>query len=144
MIIIDTNLLIYSVNRDAPQYEAAHEWLEATISGTQTIGLAWIVILSFLRVTTMAHLFRRPLAIKDAVQTVENWLDQPGVAVVHPGQHHARILHGLLLKLGTGGNLTTDAHLAALAIEHNAELCSVDRDFARFPGLRWRDPLSRP
>jgi uncharacterized protein len=142
MILIDANLLIYSVNKDASEYEAAHEWLESTISDAETIGLAWIVILTFVRVTTMPRLFRRPLTVREAVQTVESWLEQPGVTVVHPGERHARILHDLLLKVGTAANLTTDAHIAALAIEHYAELCTVDRDFAKFPGLRWRNPLS--
>ena len=142
MILIDANLLIYSVNRDAREYRAAHEWLESTISGTETIGLAWIVILTFIRLTTMPRLFLRPLTVKEAVQTVENWLEQPGVTVIHPGERHAHILRDLLLKVGTAGNLTTDAHLAALAIEHHAELCTGDRDFAKFPGLRWRDPLN--
>jgi hypothetical protein len=90
----------------------------------------------------MSHLFQRPISVRDAVQMVHNWLAHPGVAVIQPGPHHARILTDLVLKVGTAGNLTTDAHLAALAIEHNAELCSADRDFARFPGLRWHNPLT--
>jgi hypothetical protein len=87
-------------------------------------------------------LFRRPLPVDTAFDLVASWLDQPSAAIVHPGPRHLQILRELLLPLGAGGNLTSDAHLAALAIEHRAELCSSDTDFARFKGLKWRNPLS--
>jgi uncharacterized protein len=141
MIIVDVNLLIYAVNADAPLHRKAKAWLEETLSGTQTVGLPWTVLLAFLRLTTRAGVFRMPLSAESASELVEDWLRQPAAIAVEPTAQHLRILRDLVLPLGTGGNLTSDAHIAALAIEHGAELCSCDSDFARFPGLRWRNPL---
>jgi toxin-antitoxin system PIN domain toxin len=142
MIIPDVNLLIYASNRDAPLHRAARRWLEATISGSETIGLPWNVLLAFLRITTRQGPLRNPLSLDKAFDLVESWLDQPSVVVLHPGPRHARLLRDLLEPLGTGGNLTSDAHLAAIAIEQGAELCSSDTDFVRFHGLRWSNPLA--
>lgn len=142
MILLDANLLIYAVNEDAPFNRKAKSWLESAISGPDTVGFAWIVLLAFLRLTTRPGLFRNPLPIETSLDLVASWLDQPSSTVVHAGPRHLRILRELLLPIGTGGNLTSDAHLAALAIEHGAELCSSDSDFARFPGLKWRNPLA--
>jgi len=141
MILVDVNLLIYAVDKDAPRHAAAKSWWEATLSGTETVGLSWIVLLAFLRLTTRPNVFPKPLSIEAAFDIVDSWLEQPLATVVHPGPRHAQMLRDLLLPLGTGGNLTTDAHLAALAIEHGAELCSSDHDFARFQHLKWRNPL---
>jgi toxin-antitoxin system PIN domain toxin len=143
MILIDVNLLIYAVNEDAALHSKAKLWLEAAMSGTETVGLSWNVQLAFLRVTTRPGLFRNPIPLPSAFDLVGAWLDQPCVTVIHPSARHFRILRDLLLSTGTGGNLTSDAHLAALAIEHGAELCSTDDDFARFPGLEWRNPFLR-
>jgi hypothetical protein len=142
MTLVDANLLIYAVNQDAPLHRSAKGWLEAAISGTETIALSWNVLLAFLRLTTRAGLFRNPMPLDTALDLVDSWLDQPSVTVLEPGPQHIRVLRDLLLPIGTGGNLTSDAHLAALAIEHGAELCSLDADFARFPGLKWRNPLA--
>ena len=142
MILVDVNLLIYAVNQDAPLHREAKAWLESILSGEEILGLSWIVVLAFLRLTTRSGLFTQPLSIEAALDLVQLWLDCEAARLVHPGPKHAKVLRELLLKSGAGGNLTTDAHLAALAIEHDAELCSVDRDFARFSGLRWRDPLA--
>jgi toxin-antitoxin system PIN domain toxin len=142
MILLDANLLIYAVNQDAPLYRKAKSWLESAIMGPDTIGFSWNVLLAFLRLTTRPALFRNPLAVEIAFDLIDSWLDQPSATVVHAGPQHSRILRELLLPMGTGGNLTSDAHLAALAIEHGAELCSSDHDFARFPGLKWRNPLA--
>ena len=142
MIIVDANLLIYAVNRDAPLHGKAKAWLEAAISGTETIGLSWTVLLAFLRLTTRTGLFQRPLPVETAFDMVDAWLQEPLVTVVEPTARHLTTLRDLVAPLGTGGNLTSDAHLAALAIEHNAQLCSTDNDFARFPRLRWRNPLA--
>jgi len=142
MIIPDVNLLIYASNRDAPLHRAARRWLDATISGSETIGLPWNVLLAFLRITTRQGPLRNPLSLDKAFDLVESWLDQPSVVVLHPGPRHARLLRDLLEPLGTGGNLTSDAHLAAIAIEQGAELCSSDTDFVRFHGLRWSNPLA--
>ncbi len=142
MILVDVNLLIYAVNEDAPGHQKAKAWLEAVISGTETVGLSWTVLLAFLRLTTRAGLFQRPLTVETAFDLVDAWLQQPTVMIVEPTAQHLRILRELVLPLGTGGNLTSDAHLAALAMEHRAELCSTDHDFARFGRLRWLNPLA--
>ena len=142
MIILDVNILIYAVNQDAPLHRKAKRWLEATIAGSETVGLPWNVLLAFLRVTTRTGLFRAPLAVEAAFDVIESWLDQPSVTTVHPGPRHLSVLRDLLEPMGAAGNLTSDAHLAALAMEHGAELCSCDRDFGRFQGLKWRDPLA--
>jgi toxin-antitoxin system PIN domain toxin len=144
MILVDVNLLIYAVNEDSPLHRSAKRWLEGAISGNETVALSWNVLLAFLRLTTRAGLFRNPMSIETALDLVDSWLDQPSVTVLHPGPRHSRVLRDLLLPIGTGGNLTSDAHLAALAIEHGAELCTFDKDFARFPGLKWRVPLVAP
>ena len=142
MILVDVNLLIYAVNHDAPLNRKAKSWLESTISGPDTVGLSWNVLLAFLRLTTRTGLLRKPLPVAAAFDLTASWLDQPSVTIVHAGPRHLRILRELLLPMGTGGNLTSDAHLAALAIEQGAELCSSDTDFARFKGLKWSNPLA--
>jgi toxin-antitoxin system PIN domain toxin len=142
MILIDANLLIYAVNQDAPLNREAKPWLESVLSGKETVGFPWNVLLAFLRLTTRPGLFGRPLPMNTAFDLVASWLGQTPATIVHPGPRHLPVLRELLRPLGTGGNLTSDAHLAALAIEHGAELCSSDTDFARFPGLKWRNPLS--
>ena len=141
MIVIDANLLIYAVNEDAPGHRKAKAWIESAFSGSETVGLSWNVLLAFLRLTTRSGLFREPLSANAAFDVIAAWLDRPVVTIVHPGPHHLQNLRNVLHTLGTAGNLTSDAHLAALAIEHGAELCSSDSDFARFPGLKWRNPL---
>jgi hypothetical protein len=141
MILLDANLLIYAVNADSPLNSKARSWLETSLSGPETVGFPWNVILAFLRLTTRPGLFRHPLPMDAAFDLLARWLEQPSATIVHPGPRHLPLLRQLLLPLGTGGNLTSDAHLAALAIEHGAELCSSDADFARFNGLKWRNPL---
>jgi hypothetical protein len=140
--LIDANLLLYAVNRDAPLHAKARRWLERSLSGTETYGFAWIVLLAFVRLSTKPGLFARPLDPTDALDLVDAWLSQPCATIVHPGDRHSRILRGLIESLGTAANLVSDAHLAALAIEHGAELCSCDGDFSRFASLRWRNPLA--
>jgi len=141
MILLDANLLIYAVNEDAPLNRKAKSWLESAVSGPDTVGFSWNVLLAFLRLTTRPGLFRNSLPLETSLDLVASWLDQPSATIVHAGPRHLRIMRELLLPIGTGGNLTSDAHLAALAIEHGAELCSSDSDFARFQGLKWRNPL---
>jgi len=142
MILLDANLLIYAVNADAPLQRKAKSWLELALSGQETVGFSWNVLLAFLRLTTRPGLFRHPLPVGTAFDLEASWLDRRTAEIVHPGPRHLQVLRELLLPLGAGGNLTSDAHLAALAIERRAELCSSDTDFARFPGLKWRNPLS--
>jgi toxin-antitoxin system PIN domain toxin len=142
MIIIDVNLLIYAVNQDAPCHQKAKAWLETVVAGTETVGLPWSVLLAFLRLTTKSGLFQNPLPVETAFELVDAWLGQPPVIVPEPSARHFQTLRDLVTPLGTGGNLTSDAHLAALAIEHRAVLCSTDNDFSRFPKLRWQNPLA--
>ena len=142
MKLLDANILLYAVNEDAPLHGAAKSWVDATLSGSETIGLTWTVLLAFLRLSTRAVIFPRPLAPDEAFDIVESWLEQPCVTVLQPTDRHFRILRDLLEPLGTAGNLTSDAHLAAIALEHDAELCSCDADFARFAGVRWVNPIA--
>jgi uncharacterized protein len=142
MILPDVNLLLYATNSDAPLHRGARVWLERTLSGAEPVAFSWSVILAFLRLTTRPGLFCSPLPLEAAFGVIGDWLAQPVAQVLHPGPRHFNLLKGLLEPIGTGGNLTPDAHLAALAIEHNALLCSCDSDFARFAGLRWKNPLA--
>lgn len=141
MRLVDLNLLLYAIDETSARHEPARAWLGGALSGTDPVGLAWIVVLGFLRIGTRAAVFADPLSPEEALDIVDGWLDQPPVTLVHPGRDHPRLLRELLAEAGTAGNLVTDAHLAALAIEHGAELLSCDTDFARFAGVRWRDPL---
>lgn len=142
MILPDVNLLIYAYNPRSPHHEQARVWWEGVLSGTEIVGLAWVTLLGFIRITTNRAMFPIPLAVEDALARVEAWLAQPNVRILHPTEDHGQRLAGVLRIAGTAGNLTTDAHLAALAVEHGCTLCSTDRDFARFPGLSWRNPLA--
>jgi toxin-antitoxin system PIN domain toxin len=140
--IVDANLLLYAVNEDSPLHGGARQWLESALAGPETVGFAWNVLLAFLRLSTRAAVFARPLEPLEALDLVEQWLEQPCSLAVHPGDRHVGILRELIRPLGLGGNLTSDLHLAALVDEHGAELYSCDTDFARFPGLRWTNPLT--
>jgi toxin-antitoxin system PIN domain toxin len=140
--VVDLNLLLYAIDEESPQHEIARPWLEDVLSGTEEIGFAWIVLLGFLRISTNPVILERPLAPEEALDCIDGWLAQPSATVIHPTERHATHLRELLEPLGTAANLTSDAHLAALAIEHGGELCSADTDFARFAGLRWDNPLA--
>jgi hypothetical protein len=139
--LVDTNLLLYAVDTTSPHHGRARPWLEEQLSGARTVGFAWAVLLAFVRLATNPRVFESPLSLEDALDLVDGWLAQPPAAVVHPTDRHSAILRQLLEPLGAAGNLTSDAHLAALSIEHSAELCSGDHDFGRFPGVRWFNPL---
>ena len=141
MKLVDANLLLYAYDDRSPHHVEAKRWLEDVLSGTETVAFAWVVLLAFLRLTTNPRVFERPLDAREALDIVDGWLAAGPATVVHPTALHATHVRALLEPLGTAGNITTDAHLAALAIEHQGELCSCDGDFARFPGLRWRNPL---
>lgn len=140
MTIPDANVLLYATNRGAAAHEESRRWLELALGGGEPVGFAWSVLLAFLRIATKAQIFERPLTPEEALDAIEFWLAQPASVVIAPTERHAAMLRSLLLPLGTAGNLTSDAHLAALAIEHGAALISYDSDFARFPGLTWRRP----
>jgi toxin-antitoxin system PIN domain toxin len=137
----DVNLLLYAIDEDSPRFEQAAPWVAGLFGGTETVALAWAVALAFVRLTTKSQVMAQPFSVDDALDVVDGWLARPNVVVVHPTDRHAAVLRELLAPFGTGGNLSTDAHLAALSIEHGAELCSSDADFSRFPGVRWHDPL---
>lgn len=141
MKLPDVNLFLYAYDSHSPQQAAAQKWVEETLRGTETVALAWAVLVGFIRLSTKPAVFAQPLQVETAIGFVEQWLAQPAVTVVHPTDRHAAVLRDLLAPLGAAGNLTSDAHLAALAIEHGATLCSCDNDFSRFAGLRWVDPL---
>lgn len=141
MRVPDLNVLIYAVDRGSPVHSRATRWWNDTLSGTETVGLAWIVLLGFVRLTTNSRVMRSPLSAGESLDYVDRWLAHPVTTIVEPTSRHAALLRDLLARLGTGGNLVSDAHLAALALEHGAELCSADHDFGRFPGLAWTDPL---
>ena len=140
MNIVDVNVLLYAVNVDAPDHDDAKRWLEQSLSGRETVGFAWLVLVGFLRLVTKPSIFARTLSVSDAVTLLEEWLAQPGAVIVEPTASHARVFTQLIGGVGTGGNLVNDAHLAALAIEHRGEVVSYDRDFGRFPGVSWRLP----
>lgn len=143
MIIPDLNLLVYAHNADDPRHPAARRWWEDCLNGDESVGLAWVTVLGFVRLTTHRQVLVSPLTVERAVSLVEEWLEQDVVRVLVPGREHARLCFGFLRKLRVAGNLTTDAHLAALALEYQAELYSTDTDFARFPGVRWVNPLEK-
>jgi len=139
--VLDLNLLLYAVNCDGPHHRRARSWLEDVLSQDEPIALPWVVLLGFLRISTNRRIFPQPLTPEQAFAVVDGWLAQPCVRILHPGAEHWRVLRVLLADAGTAGNLTTDAHIAALAIENGCELCSTDSDFARFARLDWLNPL---
>jgi uncharacterized protein len=141
VILPDLNLVVYAHNRDAPHHVEARVWWEGLLNGTEPIAVPWVVVLGFVRLMTHRSVLVHPMSPAAALGHVRAWFAQPNVERPEPGQQHVDLLDRLLSAAGTGGNLTTDAHLAALAIEHQCELHSNDNDFARFPGLRWRNPL---
>jgi len=142
MILPDLNLLIHAYNRESPVHARAQVWWEERMNDPAPVGLAWAVLLGFVRIATHRSILENPLPVEAACAHVRSWLAQPQALILHPGERHAEILFDLLGRAGTAGNLTTDAHLAALAIEHQAELHSSDADFSRFSGLRWRNPVA--
>jgi len=143
VIVPDLNLLIHAYNEGSPVHGPAREWWEELLSRpAPAVGLAWAVVLGYIRLTTHPRVMANPLTPSAACADVESWLAQPQVTLIHPGDRHASTLFHLLRSLGTAGNLTTDAHLAALAMEYQATLPTTDADLARFPGLRWENPLT--
>jgi toxin-antitoxin system PIN domain toxin len=141
VIVPDINLLVYAHNETAPQHEPARRWWEACLSGTESVGLSWLVVIGFLRVTGSRQALARPLVPAVSIRLVRSWFEFRSVGLLNPGPRHLDVLESVLGASGMTGNSATDAHLAALAIEHQAELHSNDADFARFAGLRWRNPL---
>lgn len=140
MVVVDANVLLYAVNTAGTHHEQSRSWLDTSLEGAEAVGLAWIALLAFIRIGTNPAILPTPMSVDEATAQVEAWLGAPAAVVAQPTARHAGLLRGLLRESGTAGNLTTDAHLAALAIEHGAEIVSYDRDFARFAGVRHRLP----
>jgi toxin-antitoxin system PIN domain toxin len=141
MVIPDVNLLLYAHVSGFAEHERARRWWEHLMNDTTPVGLAAPALYGFLRVATNPRILDHPMTVDHAVTQVERWLSRRQVSFLAPGPRHLEIAFGLLRGLGAAGNLTTDAQLAALAIEHQAEVHSNDADFARFPQLRWVNPL---
>ncbi|MBM4267084.1 MAG: type II toxin-antitoxin system VapC family toxin [Deltaproteobacteria bacterium] len=142
MILPDVNLLVYAHNEAAPRHASARAWWEETLTREQPVGIAWAVSLGFVRLITHASVLVDPVDPVEALDHVATWLEREHVQVLDPGPRHLAVLRQLFSATGVAGGMTTDTHLAALAIEHQCELLSNDADFARFPGLRWRNPLA--
>ena len=140
MFVIDANVLLYAVNSASVLHPAARGWLDRALAGSESVGFVWSVMLAFVRLATHPSVFPRPLSPEEALRIVRLWLASPVAVTVVPTDRHLAILEDLLKASGSGGNLVSDAHLAALAIEHDATLVSHDADFGRFDGLVWERP----
>ena len=140
MLIVDANVLLYAVDSASAHHERCRSWLDASLAGAETVGLAWVALLAFIRIGTNPSILPNPMTADEATGQAETWLGAPAAVIAQPTVRHAGLLRGLLREAGTAGNLTSDAHLAALAIEHGADIVSFDRDFARFSGVRHRVP----
>ncbi|MEE8399415.1 MAG: type II toxin-antitoxin system VapC family toxin [Desulfobacterales bacterium] len=142
MILVDANLLLYAVDALHPHHEKARSWWDGQLSGTGTICLCWTVLSAFIRIGTNPRVFEHPLSLEQALSQVQSWIDQPCTRVIRPTEQHWTVFKQVLMEGQAVANLVTDAHIAALAIEHGCELVSTDSDFARFPKLKWRNPLT--
>lgn len=142
MTLLDANVLLYAYNADAPEHERARRWLEGVFASPEWVGLAWMTIWAFLRISTNHRLFPRPLSVREACGLVDQWLSLPRIRVVEPGTRHGELLKRLMSEHQAAGPLVMDAALASLAIEYGATLASTDQDFRRFPELCWINPLA--
>jgi uncharacterized protein len=142
LILVDANLLIYAHVSAFAQHQTARDWLDRQLNDVSRVGLPWASLLGFLRIVTNPRMFERPEPVADAWAQVTAWLACDTAWVPEPTKRHPEVLRSLIALAGVHGNLVPDAHLAALAIEHGVTLCSTDGDFARFPGLRWLNPLA--
>jgi toxin-antitoxin system PIN domain toxin len=138
----DVNLLVYATDAASPRNAAARTWLESRLNGTEPFAFAWSTIIGFIRLSTRSVVAESPLSPAEAFGLVQGWLARPQAVIVDPTERHLGLMRELLEPFGTAGNLVTDVHLAALAIEHGATLESSDHDFGRFAALRWEDPLA--
>jgi uncharacterized protein len=139
--LVDANVLLYAVNEDSQHHRAARRWLDEALGGAATVAWSWPVLLAFVRIATRPGIFPRPLPVSAALDVVRGWLGAPPSVVVEPTSQHLEVLAAQLVETGTGGNLVSDAHLAALAIEHRATVVTFDRDFDRF-GVRTHRPAA--
>jgi uncharacterized protein len=142
VIVVDANLLIYSYDLDSAHHKKSLSWLEELLSGVEAVGLPWQSVSAFLRVITNRRLSGMRVTLEQAVQVVDEWLQQPNVQILVPADQHWSVLKQMILEGRASGPLVSDAEIAAITIEHGAVLHTTDRDFARFPGLRWKNPLS--
>jgi uncharacterized protein len=140
MILPDVSVLVHAHNADSAVHDQARRWWDACLAGTEGVGLAWASMLGFVRITTNRRVVARPLAVHDVMQRLQDWLTLPHIHIAQPSESHFVRLRAQLERLGTAGNLTTDVHLATLAMERGYVLYSTDSDFVRFPGLRWINP----
>ncbi len=143
MILVDANLLLYAEDSLSEHHEAARTWWDAQLSGSDPVGLCWPVLSAFIRIATNARLHQRPLTLKEATERVQSWLNQSCVRIVQPTDQHWTLFQQMLRSGNAVGNLVSDAHLAALAVEHNCVLQSTDADFSRFRGLKWKNPIGK-
>jgi toxin-antitoxin system PIN domain toxin len=139
--IVDTSILLPAVSPSLAQHRAARAALEAAINDDRPVGLTWVVVNAFLRLTTKPGLFERPLSIDEAWELVDDWRSHPNVRIVQETEEHPRLWSELLRAAGAAGDLTTDAWIAAIALSHGASVLTLDSDFARFPGVQWENPL---
>jgi toxin-antitoxin system PIN domain toxin len=144
VILVDTNIPLYAEDSLSEHHELARLWWDEQLSGSDPVALCWPVLTAFIRIGTNARLHKRPLTLKEAVERVQSWLDQPSVCILTPTEQHWVIFQRMLRAGNATANLVADAHLAALAVEHNCTLASSDTDFARFRGLKWRNPIATP
>ncbi|HLH69988.1 MAG TPA: TA system VapC family ribonuclease toxin [Candidatus Dormibacteraeota bacterium] len=140
--LVDANLVLWAHHDGFPRHEEARRWWARTLSVVPQVGIPWPTIIAFVRISTHPRALERPLDVARAWATVAEWLDRPNVWIPVPTVRHRQVLESLLIGGQAAGNHAPDAHLAALAVEWGLELQSADRDFARYPGLRWRDPLA--
>ena len=141
MIVPDINLLVYAYDRESPSHAKASRWWDDLLYGNETVGMPWAVTAGFIRIITNPRILASPLPPLEAVEHVEDWLSRPHIMPIDPGPAHLRYFRQNIEAAGVGGDTVPDAHLAAMAMEHNAELHTYDRGFARFTGLKWRNPL---
>ncbi len=142
MILVDANLLLYAEDSLSEHHETARTWWDAQLSGSDAVGLCWPVLNAFIRIATNPRLHQRPLTLTEAIERVQSWLNQSCVRLIQPTDEHWTIFQKMLRSGSAVGNLVTDAHLAALAVEHNCVLHSTDADFSRFRGLKWKNPIA--
>jgi len=142
LILVDANILLYAEDSLQSRHQQARAWWDSQLSGTGVVCLCWTVLSAFIRIGTNPRVFEHPLSLEQALTRVQSWLDQPCTRVVIPTERHWPVFKQLLTDGQAVANLVTDAHLAALAIEYGCELVSTDSDFARFPKLKWRNPLA--
>lgn len=142
-MIVDANVLLYAVDAGSQFHAAARDWLESSLNEPARVGLPWASLLAFQRISTHPRASASPLTPSQAWSYVADWLDADSSWVPVPGEKHAEIFRDLIVAGDLRGNLVTDAHLAALAIEHGVGVCSADSDFARFPQITWVNPTLR-